>query len=90
MPSRDGAPPAKPAGSPRAERRVRIRIWNPFLPASMTSVPSVVKSELPEVPREWTGEAVPGVCLQSHGRNSDGRANRSGDSPIRRGCQRQP
>jgi len=43
IPSRDGAPPAKPAGSPREERRVRIRIRNPFLPASVAAVASVVK-----------------------------------------------
>jgi hypothetical protein len=43
MPSRDGAPPAKPAGSPREEGRVRTRIRNPFPPASVASVLSVVK-----------------------------------------------
>jgi hypothetical protein len=42
MPSRDGAPPAKPAGSPREEGRVRIRVRNPFPPASVASVLSVV------------------------------------------------
>jgi hypothetical protein len=43
IPSRDGAPPAEPAGSPRAEGRVRMRIRNPFLPVSVASVGSVVK-----------------------------------------------
>ena len=43
IPSRDGAPTAEPAGSPRAEGRVRIRMCNPLLPASVPSVPSVVK-----------------------------------------------